>query len=479
MSLTSYRFLFFTLAVLVLYYRISHQWILLLFYSILCILSYGIKPLCLIGMCTFSAYITAHTLYHSTKKQHWWLLLIWFCVNFGILFFCKFRLLTGVSLPLGISFYTFQAAGYLIDVHRDTVEPEKNPVRLLCFLCFFPQLIQGPVCRYSQSSALFSVHLFNWQNVSFGLQRTLWGCFKKLVVADRLAIAVQFLLGPGSGGVGFCLLSLLYAIQIYADFTGGIDIVLGISQSFGLQLPENFQHPFLSTSIADYWRRWHISLGQWMKDYIFYPVSIWRPLRILSKQIRKRYPRLGKRFPVYAATLITWLATGIWHGITPNFLLWGITNGVLILLSEEFKPLFCKIRERFSIKEGKKFRYSSILCTFLLMNFIRILDLFPNPAVYFSRLGSIFYNPALNELFCNSHFLLGLSTLDWMILFLGVTAMTAVSLLEVKWGSIRSFLWRKPPFLRRTLMFLLFLAVLLAGRYGIGYDPSNFIYNQF
>ena len=113
------------------------------------------------------------------------------------------------------------------------------------------------------------------------------------------------------------------------------------------------------------------------------------------------------------------------------------------------------------------------------MNFIRILDLFPNPAVYFSRLGSIFYNPALNELFCNSHLLLGLSTLDWMILFLGVTAMTAVSLLEVKWGSIRSFLWRKPPFLRRTLMFLLFLAVLLAGRYGIGYDPSNFIYNQF
>lgn len=479
MSLTSYRFLFFTLAVLVLYYRISHQWILLLFYSILCILSYGIEPLCLIGLSAASAYMTAHALHHSTKIQHWKLLLIWFCVNFGILFFCKFRLLTGIGLPLGISFYTFQAAGYLIDVHRDTVEPEKNPVRLLCFLCFFPQLIQGPVSRYSQSSAFFSRHQFNSQNVSFGLQRTLWGYFKKLVVADRLAIAVQYLLTPESGGAGLFLLSLLYAVQIYADFTGGIDIVLGISQAFGLQLPENFQHPFLSVSIADYWRRWHISLGQWMKDYIFYPVSICKPLRFLSRRIRRRYPRLGKRFPVYAATLITWLATGIWHGITPNFLLWGIFNGVLILLSEEIKPVFCKIREHFSTKEGKFSRCISILCTFLLMNFIRILDLFPNPALYFSRLGSMFSNPAMKRLFYSTSFPLGLSPLDWMILLAGVACMNAVSLLEVKYGSIRSFLWQKPPFLRRTLMFLLFLTVLLAGRYGIGYDPSTFIYNHF
>ena len=203
------------------------------------------------------------------------------------------------------------------------------------------------------------------------------------------AAAVIALRGPQFTGVGFFLLTLFYAVQIYADFTGGIDMTIGLSQALGIDLAENFIRPFFSKNIAEYWRRWHITLGEWMKSYIFYPISVSQPMLKLSKKARSSMGNFGKRLPVYVASIATWLVTGIWHGITPNFILWGMMNCFVIVVSEELNPLYEKFHNRFGWKEKKWYGAFEILRMFLLMNLIRIVDLFPNVADYFRRMGSL------------------------------------------------------------------------------------------
>ena len=166
---------------------------------------------------------------------------------------------------MGMSFYMFQSMGYVADVYRGTVKAEKNVFKLALFVSFFPQLVQGPISRFNQlTPTLYEPHAFNGKQVSFGLQRMLWGFFKKMVVADRIAAAIGALKGEEYTGVAFVILTVFYAVQIYGDFTGGIDIAVGLAETLGIVLPENFIRPYFSKNIAEYWRRWHISLGEWM-----------------------------------------------------------------------------------------------------------------------------------------------------------------------------------------------------------------------
>lgn len=209
-----------------------------------------------------------------------------------------------------------------------------------------------------------------------------------------------------------------------------------------------------------------------MKEYVFYPVSVSTPMRRLSKSARKRWPKLGKRLPVYAASFATWFCTGIWHGITPNFLLWGMMNCAVIVVSEELTPLYEKFHSRFPWKQKRWYVAFEIVRTFVLMNLIRTVDLFPDVGEYFRRLGSLFSSAAVPfpEL--------GLTGLDYGILTCGIVLMLAISLVQERCGSIRELLWEKTG-LRYGLIAGLFFAVLLMGHYGIGYDAGNFIYNQF
>lgn len=196
-------------------------------------------------------------------------------------------------LPLGISFYTFQTVSYVIDVYWEKVEPERNILRVALFTSFFPLLIQGPISRFGDlKDTLFAGHKADFKQISFGLQRILWGYFKKLVIADRLLVAVTALCGDPEAYTGAYVFigAVLYAAELYADFTGGIDITIGIAQVLGISVKENFIRPYLSRNIAEYWRRWHISMGTWFKDYIFYPLSVAPWLLKLSKGARKKYP---------------------------------------------------------------------------------------------------------------------------------------------------------------------------------------------
>lgn len=484
MSFTSFSFLLYIGIVLALYYIIPRrgQWVLLLIASCGFYLYSGLDNLCYILLTTVTTYGTARIIDRiqtasdrktAKQKSRKW---IWLCLglNFGLLAICKVRLtFQNILLPVGISFYMFQSIGYVLDVYRGSIKAERNPFKFALFVSFFPQLIQGPISKFGKlAPQLFGEHPYNGKQVSFGLQRMLWGYFKKLVIADRIAVAVLALRGPEHTGLSFFVLTCFYACQIYGDFTGGIDIAIGLSEALGIRLPENFVRPFFSKNIAEYWRRWHITLGEWMKEYVFYPVSVSTLMRKLSKSARKRWPKFGKRLPVYAASFATWFCTGIWHGITPNFLLWGMMNCTIIVLSEELTPLYEKFHSRFHWKQKSWYGAFEMLRMFVLMNLIRIVDLFPNVGEYFRRLGSLFSSfhvPFLG---------LGLTEMDYGILICGVVLMLTVSSLQARFGSVRELLWDRTG-LRYALTIGLFLVVLLMGNYGIGYDAGNFIYNQF
>ena len=434
------------------------------------------------------------------KKKRFWILIVGLCLNFGILAVLKYTgfvvyNLNGILhslgvgklsipdllLPMGISFYIFQTMGYLIDVYRGKTYAEKNPFRLALFVSFFPQLVQGPISRHSDlASELYAPHAFDFRGFTFGLQRILWGYFKKLVIADRVLVAMQTLLGSPEeySGAYVFLLILVYSVQIYADFTGGIDITIGIAESLGIRLAENFNRPFSSKSTKEYWRRWHITMGSWFTDYVFYPLSVCRPMMKLSKWSRKRLgTKVGKRVPVYLATIVTWYLTGLWHGAGWNFIVWGLLNCLVILVSQELEPLYDRFRKAFprltsSVAYGK---FMSVR-TFLLMGLIRSLDCYRDVGTTFRLWGSMFTEWNLGDAL-GGFFKLGLDPSDWIIVGVGCLLMATVSTLSAK-RSVRERLYDRPV-LSGALVGLLLLTVLLFGAYGIGYDASQFIYNQF
>lgn len=521
MSFASVSFVLFAAAVLVLYYTIPKkaQWILLLGASYIFYLWAGIEYLGFILLTTLTTFGTtllmdknlaiqerylnenktalsrdekkAYKAKIKAKNRVWMVLCL--ILNFSVLFVCKgclaqpfYTLAQGgrldfltLGLPLGISFYMFQSLGYVIDVYRGGAKVEKNLFKFALFVSFFPQLVQGPISKFgSLAPQLYAPHSFDRKEVSFGLQRVLWGFFKKLVIADRIAVAVIELKGDEYTGIGFLMLTIFYAVQIYGDFTGGIDITIGLSQALGIKLTENFIRPYFSKNIAEYWRRWHITLSVWMKDYIFYPLSVCKPMLNLSKSARSKFGNFGKRLPVYVASVITWFCTGIWHGITPNFVLWGMLNCFFIVLSEELAPLYEKFHNRFHLKGKKWYGGFEMLRMFMLMNLIRICDLFPNVREYFSRVGSLFTEFNFHILWDGTMMNLGLTAVDYLVLLGGMLLMFSVSLYQEKRGSVRELIYSH-TLVRYLLLFALLLIVLLMGSYGIGYNASNFIYNQF
>ena len=384
-------------------------------------------------------------------------------------------------LPLGISFYTFQSVGYLIDVKQGKYPPEENLLRYALFASFFPQMIQGPISRYDMlSKTLYEGAAFDSDRLGRGLVRMLWGYGKKLILADRLAPALSLLFGAKAADYrgGWVLLGMvLYALRLYADFTGGIDIALGVGELFGVTMPENFDRPYLSRNIEEYWTRWHMTMGSWFRDYLFYPLNVSKTFLRWTKALRGRFGNgFLSRLPLYAATLIVWLATGVWHGAGWNFALWGLTNGVVIILSLTLKPLYDRFHGRFpGLKEKKGYGCFEILRTFLLMCLIRLWDCYAGPAGVWGAFSSLFttwnYGQVAAQLSA-----LGLSGAAWAILLVGAALLLFVSLKKGE-GSFRRFL-DSPWKLWLTAAGLLLLCLLL-GAYGPGYTASDFIYGRF
>lgn len=436
------------------------------------------------------------------KKKQFWLMLGCLLFNLGILAVLKYtnfaianvNSLLGVFgsstelsfvnliLPMGISFYTFQSMGYLIDIYWGKYRAERNPFKLALFVSFFPQLVQGPISRFSDlAQSLFAKHHFDWKTFSFGLQRILWGFFKKLVIADRILPAVNTIIqNPETYDGGFVLVGMLfYALELYADFTGGIDITIGIAQSLGITVAENFKRPFFSKNIKEYWNRWHITMGTWFTDYIFYPISVCKSMLKINKFSRKLLGNeVGKRVPVYISSFAVWFTTGIWHGASWNFIVWGLGNFVVIMISQELEPFYAWFHKKFNVAGKFWFRLFQVVRTVLLMSSLRMFDCYRNVPLTFKMFGSMFADFSLADLTPKAFLGLGLSGADYAILFAGLCILLAVSLVQRK-GPVRERVakWKAP--VRFAVWYGLFLIVLVFGAYGIGYDASQFIYNQF
>ena len=384
-------------------------------------------------------------------------------------------------LPMGISFYTFKSISYLVDVYRKKYRAERNAFKFALYISFFPQLIQGPISRFDHiSESLFTRHNYNHKSFVRGLYRLLWGYFKKMVIADRILPAVLTIVSDSETYNGaFALMGIMfYAVQIYADFSGGIDITIAIAEMLGIKVEENFIRPYFSKNVKEYWRRWHITMGAWFRDYVFYPLSVSTFMLKLSKFSRKRLGKnIGKRVPVYISALMVWFLTGLWHGAGWNFVVWGLLNGLCILISDELKPVFVAFYKLIPIKKLPFRAYDafSAIRTVFIMSSIRMLDCYGDVRVTFKAFFSIFWVNNWGKAVVTD---LGITTADYLVLAVGVVVLFLVSLAS-RAADIRDRILAKDEIVWYPVLALLFVTILIFGVYGIGYDSSQFIYNRF
>lgn len=419
--------------------------------------------------------------------------------NFGILAALKYlgfcadavRSLLGMGepaeafslvVPLGISFYTFQSMGYVIDVYRGKVSAQRNFGKLALFVSFFPQIIQGPIGIYSDlANQLYEPRRFEYERFKSGLLLILWGVFKKLLIADRTAGVISLVAADCENlpGTYSLLAVLLYAAQLYADFSGGIDICRGIAEILGITMAENFKRPYFSKTLTEYWHRWHVSLGDWLRNYLFYPISISKPFLKMGKSLKKHgLKHFGKVFPTALASLITFVVIGIWHGAESKYVAFGLWNGLVIMVSSLMKPLTDKVKIN---RESAVYRIFAMFRTFLLV----LVGYYFDVAKSFTRALEMLWGSVADFSISDfSGFLFmkntGIAAQDYVAVLIGCVTIFVVSVIEErKQTSVRSLLAKRSTAVQWILYLMLVISTVLLGYYGPGTTPADFIYMQF
>ena len=427
-------------------------------------------------------------------------------LNFGMLFLLKYLDFTasalanalgrfgiawtpgklGLLLPLGVSFFIFQALGYVIDQYRGKYPAQRNIAKFALFTAFFPQMVQGPISRYDElGPQLLEGNDFDAENLRSGIQRILWGYLKKMVVADRAAVLVNafFANHDAYGGAMTVFSMLVYCVQLYCDFSGGIDVAIGAAELYGIRLAENFERPIFATSLAEYWRRWHITLGTWMRDYVFYPLTLSKPFGRLNKWARKRIGgKLGKVVTVCLATFIVYLLIGMWHGANFRYVAFGIWNGSIISASIAMKNVFHRWREALHIDQKSHiWRGVSMVRTALIVFVCRYITRSPRLLTALSLLRRS-VSPSrfrLRELLDGAALHMGLSGGDLAVIGLGTAVLLAVEIWQEYRGPVRPALAKQKPLVQWLAMLLPMAALLLLGLLRGSYIASEFIYRQY
>lgn len=387
-------------------------------------------------------------------------------------------------MPIGISFFTLQAVSYLIDVYRETIPADDNIFRLGLFMSFFPQIVEGPICRYDQTAQqLWEVKGIEYHNLSLGLQRVAFGLMKKLVIADRLNPLVKEVFANYAdyeGGV-IALASLCYTIQLYMDFSGTMDAVMGIGQIFGVSMPENFKRPFFSKTISEFWMRWHISLGAWFKDYIFYPVTMSKPMKKLTTAARKK---LGNHFgPLLAgavALFLVWLCNGLWHGAGWNYIFFGMYHFGFILLGNIVAPAVKWLHRKCHINpEWFGYRVFQIIRTGILVVIGEMFFRASTLQAGFAMLRQMVTNFRFATLNGDLLKQMGVDWKDMGIVLVTILIIFAISVWNEKGVIVREVLAKKPVVVRWAVLYALILFIVIFGAYGAGYIPVDPIYANF
>lgn len=397
--------------------------------------------------------------------------------------------LINLLVPLGLSYYTFNSIGYLIDVGRGKYQAERHIGKFALFVSFFPSIVQGPLCRFGDVGVqLKTPHKLEYKNIKFGAQLILWGFFKKLVIADRIGAVASFVFSSefaatDYNGSQIFFGVLAYSFQIYGDFSGGTDIARGAAQMMGINLPMNFERPFFATSMADFWRRWHASLGAWMREYVFYPIMLSRPVTAVSKKFRAKWgAHAGKMVPSVAAPFVVFFLIGIWHGVTLQYITNGLYNAFLISAGVAMGPVFQKIIKTFKIDTTTfSWRLFQILRTFTLLCISRIIVKAPGLGEAFRMIGSMFTSADLAFLTGADKqiYTFGCSEAELRLVFFSVILLLVVGILQESGIKIRESLARQNVFFRWGLVLALLCVVLIYGTYGPGYEASSFIYGNF
>ena len=424
MSIISLQFILFILILLICYYMIpsKYQWAVLLLGSVVFYFLNSKYCLIYVLLTSFSTYFSTISINKITSEQKKYfeenkelskeeknnikksnnhkkrvIMIACLLFNFGILSIFKYynffitQVNNGINLfggnikfstykfivPLGISFYTFQTMGYLIDVYWGKYEAETNYLKVLLFNSFFPQIIQGPISDFKQlTNEFYKKHILDFSRISLALQRITWGFYKKIVIADQLAPQVMNVFENYHQLQRLTVIAgmFMYSIQIYADFSGYMDIMCGVCQLFDIRLRENFDRPYFSKSVAEYWRRWHISLGDWFKKYLYYPIGMSKWNRNFCKKIGIKLNVKTQNLTATIALIAVWFTTGLWHGATWSYIAWGGLNGLFIILSMWLEPVNNKVKKILRINEKSIiWKWFQILRTFILVTYIKVL----------------------------------------------------------------------------------------------------------
>lgn len=389
-----------------------------------------------------------------------------------------------IIVPLGISYYTFSSLSYLLDVYWKRVDYEKDYLRFLLYAIYFPHILQGPIARYGRlGQRLKETLVFDYDRVCKGLQLMLWGFFKKLVIADRINIFTSGLYSDyqEAAGAMFVVAFFLDIVYIYSDFSGCMDIARGVSQIFGVELDLNFDHPFSAKSIPEFWRKWHMSLGGWFRDYVYMPLSTSKMVKNLGKSCKqKNLPDAATRSIITVIPVFTtWMLTGIWHGTGKTYVAWGLYYSTLIFLSIMFSDSLQKLTVKLRINtETWAWGAFQTVRTMILFGGGRWLTrpgTLWRSAYCFKRVFTDF-NPW--ALFDGTLYTYGLDQKGFSLLFICLLIFGLVSTLQMK-GSVRDMIAKQNFVFRWMIYILAVMAVVIFGIYGPGFDAAAFVYMAY
>lgn len=494
MNFNSVQFLIFFPIVVALYYLIPRKlkcvWLLVAsYYFYMC---WNIKYALLIAVSTLITY-GAGLLLNGTanRRKRKLIVALSLVANLGILVFFKYFgfILTNINhitglfgieavsnpfdflLPVGISFYTFQALGYTIDVYRGEIAAEKNIVKYALFVSFFPQLVAGPIERsrnlLSQINRVSSKKEFDYKKFVTGFSMMVWGLFEKVVIADRISIFVDGVFSSlqAVGTVETLLAAFGFAIQIYCDFGGYSAIAIGAANVMGFDLMENFNAPYLSSSISDFWHRWHISLSTWFRDYLYIPLG------------GNRCSKIRKYFNI----MVTFIVSGLWHGAAWTYVLWGMIHGAYQVIGDALMPLRKKVTKALKVDTDTfSYNFGRIIITFILTSLAWVPFRAASMGDVLLYFKDMFTRPNLWILFDEGMFAFGLTRQETTILTLAILLMIVVDLLKYfKNETLGAFLYRQNLWFRWLVLIMLIVACVVFGKYGIDFDSSQFIYFRF
>ena len=513
-SILSFFFYFCLALFVIVYYTIGKklkiQWILLLGASLFFYLANGL----IISLWIFAPILLTYFAslaverFESKRKS----LLVFITVSLNVLFLIYFKeqnfFVTAhnvlvpffhkerwdtmnIAAPLGVSYLILMLISYILDLSWGSIKTQKNPLKFLLYVIYFPITTSGPITRYSEvENQLFYPHSFEYDKFCFGIQRIVWGFFKKLVIAERIGLIVNTIYGNWGNYQGFTIALglLLYVPQLYFDFSGCIDIVLGISETLGITLPENFHQPFFSTSLSEIWRRWHMTLGFWVKDYVLYPVLKSKPMQNLSVFLKSKLGkknRYAKMIPTWCGMFVTWFTVGFWHGGPLKYIFGGgLFFFIMIAGGQFFEPVFSWFVKILKINtQTTDWRFFQRIRTFFLFA----------AAVSFQRAGSFItglrmwkrvfkeFNPWI--FVDGTLFKIGLDTKDFFVMLFAILIVILVSTKENNKGGetihVREQLAKQNLWFRWLVYLGLVFSVIIFGMYGFEYNASTFIYAGF